>query len=384
MKQKKFIEPYINPLKKLLLQKKFKNEEVKELQNEQSHIKNQDSKTKLIISSKKKNSKSKINSKEKTNGKIENKVKEALIDNEKRIKIEKLNQYYQNVQNKILINKLGVDIFTYNKVLEENLIPSNFLFRHKIIPDIRSKMVNWMCEVFYAYKSSFQTYYIAVDIMDKYFNYSKRKLKNKDVHLIGLTCIFIASKYEDIIPFSMKNILSDIGKNKFTKKQILMKEKEILKEINFDIISVSTFDFVNIFIYDLKMNNLKVVKSLNLNKYLHIMRKTCLFLSQMILLDELFSSYEPSLKALCCLICSYDALLSSENDISLKVKKFLKSWILFNINESNFTQDEINCLYERLSFLYKNIKELTEEGSNDCFNIVKIFLNEDLIKSQFY
>ena len=114
------------------------------------------------------------------------------------------------------------------------------------------------------------------------------------------------------------------------------------------------------------------------------MRKTCLFLSQMILLDELFSSYEPSLKALCCLICSYDALLSSENDISLKVKKFLKSWILFNINESNFTQDEINCLYERLSFLYKNIEELTEEGSNNCFNIVKIFLNEDLIKSQFY
>jgi hypothetical protein len=54
MKQKKFIEPYINKLKKLLLQKKFKNEEDKELQNEQSHIKNQDSKIKLIISSKKK------------------------------------------------------------------------------------------------------------------------------------------------------------------------------------------------------------------------------------------------------------------------------------------------------------------------------------------
>ncbi len=374
----------MNPMKKVLLQKKFKNEEVKELQNEQSHIKNKDSKSKLIRPSKEKNSKSKKNSKEKTNRTIEHKVKETLIDNEKKIKIEKLYQYYQNIQNKIIINKLGVEIFTFNKLLEENLIPSNFLFRHKIIPDIRTKMVNWMCEVFYAYKSNFQTYYIAVDIMDKYFNFSKKKLNNKDVHLIGLTCIFIASKYEDIIPFSMKNILCDIGKNKFTKKQILMKEKEILKTINFDIISVSTFDFVNIFIYDLKMNNLKVVKSLNLNKYLHIMRKTCLFLSQMILLDELFSSYEPSLKALCCLICSYDSLLSSENDICIKVKKFLKNWILFNINESNFTQDEINCLYERLSFLYRNVKELTEEGNSEYFNIVKIFLNEDLIKSQFY
>ena len=383
MKQKKFIEPYINPMKRVLLKKKFKNEEVKELQNEQSHIKTKESKSKLIISSKEKNSKSKLISLEKTNEKQENKVLKTLIDTSKKIKLEKLNQYYQNTQNKILINKLGVDIFTFNKILEENLIPSNFLFRHKIIPDIRTKMVNWMCEIFYAYKSNFQTYYIAVDIMDKYFNSSKRKLKNKDVHLIGLTSIFIASKYEDIIPFSMKNILSDIGKNKFSKKQILIKEKEILREINFDIISVSTFDFVNIFIYDLKMNNLKVVQSLNLNKYLHIMRKTCLFLSQMILLDEIFSSYEPSLKALCCLICSYDCLLSSENDICLKVKKFLKNWILFNINESNFTQEEINCLYERLSFLYKNIKELTEKGSGECFNIVKVFLNEDFIKNQF-
>ena len=218
MKQKKFIEPYINPMKRVLIKKKFKNEEVKELQNEQSHIKTKESKSKLIISSKEKNSKSKLISLEKTNEKQENKVLKTLIDTSKKIKLEKLNQYYQNTQNKILINKLGVDIFTFNKILEENLIPSNFLFRHKIIPDIRTKMVNWMCEIFYAYKSNFQTYYIAVDIMDKYFNYSKRKLKNKDVHLIGLTCIFIASKYEDIIPFSMKNILSDIGnfkRNKF-------------------------------------------------------------------------------------------------------------------------------------------------------------------------
>ena len=66
-------------LKNIWKLKKYKNEEVKELQNEQSHIKNQDSKTKLIISSKKKNSKSKIKSKEKTNGKIENKSNERFI-----------------------------------------------------------------------------------------------------------------------------------------------------------------------------------------------------------------------------------------------------------------------------------------------------------------
>jgi hypothetical protein len=184
-----------------------------------------------------------------------------------------------------------------------------------------------MCEIFYAYNSDFQTYFIAVDIMDKYINNSRKIIYNEDIHLIGITCIFIASKYEDYIPFSMKNMINEIAKNKYKENDIINKEKEILKEINFDIISVSTYDFVNIFIYDLKMNNIKTVKSLDLYKHLHHMRKTCLFLSQMLLLDELFSSYESSLKALCCLICSYDSLLSSENDICLKVKKFFSPFL---------------------------------------------------------
>ena len=78
---------YTNNIKNSNLPTKQTTEELKNSCVVKEITKNQDSKTKLIISSKKKNSKSKINSKEKTNGKIENKVKEALIDNEKRIKI---------------------------------------------------------------------------------------------------------------------------------------------------------------------------------------------------------------------------------------------------------------------------------------------------------
>ena len=104
------------------------------------------------------------------------------------------------------------------------------------------------------------------------------------------------------------------------------------------------------------------------------MRKTCLFLSQMLLLDELFSSYESSLKALCCLICSYNVLLSIDIEINDKTKKLLKDWILlFNINESNFSLYEINCLYERLSYLYNNIRELSERSSGDYFILLKFF-----------
>ena len=73
-----------------------------------------------------------------------------------------------------------------------------------------------MCEIFYAYNSDFQTYFIAVDIMDKYINTSRKIFYNEDIHL----CNFIVSKYEDFIPFSIKNFNCEIAKNKYKENDI--------------------------------------------------------------------------------------------------------------------------------------------------------------------
>jgi hypothetical protein len=42
--------------------------------------------------------------------------------------------------------------------------------------------------------------------MDLYFENSKRILIPEDLHLIGVTCIYIGSKFEEIIPFNMEII----------------------------------------------------------------------------------------------------------------------------------------------------------------------------------
>jgi hypothetical protein len=60
-------------------------------------------------------------------------------------------------------------------------------------------------------------------------------MKAADLHLAGIVSMFIASKYEDVIPLLMKTILNKIGHNKFTQKQIEEKEIEILKSISFKI-----------------------------------------------------------------------------------------------------------------------------------------------------
>jgi len=76
-------------------------------------------------------------------------------------------------------------------------------------------MVDWMLEVLTTFKNSDQTYFLAINLMDRYFKASQRNLPSGELHLTGIVSMFIASKYEDIVPLMMKTILNKIGHNKF-------------------------------------------------------------------------------------------------------------------------------------------------------------------------
>lgn len=75
------------------------------------------------------------------------------------------------------------------------------LRRCQVTPPFRAKMVNWMMEVFHKFsdRTSDRTFFRAVLVMDLFLkHFAERLLTNADVYLIGLTCIFIATKYTDV------------------------------------------------------------------------------------------------------------------------------------------------------------------------------------------
>ena len=47
--------------------------------------------------------------------------------------------------------------------------------------------------------------------------------------------MFIATKYEDIVPLLMRTIVNKVGHNKFTKQQVMEKEMEILRVLQFNL-----------------------------------------------------------------------------------------------------------------------------------------------------
>lgn len=53
------------------------------------------------------------------------------------------------------------------------------------------------------------------------------RLEKSDLHLVGLVSIFISSKYEDVIPIHMEQIIRDAGHGKFVRKDIINMEKVV-------------------------------------------------------------------------------------------------------------------------------------------------------------
>lgn len=52
--------------------------------------------------------------------------------------------------------------------------------------------------------------------MDRYFKETERKLTGSDLHLTGIVSMYLASKYEDVVPLLMRTIINKIGHNKFS------------------------------------------------------------------------------------------------------------------------------------------------------------------------
>ena len=56
--------------------------------------------------------------------------------------------------------------------------------------------------------------------MDLYFKRSDEKLKVSDLHLIGIASMFLASKFEEVRPIFMSEMIDNVGHFTFTKEQI--------------------------------------------------------------------------------------------------------------------------------------------------------------------
>jgi cyclin B len=130
--------------------------------------------------------------------------------------------------NPLLMSEYVNDIYKYLYDMETRYaIKENHLEGHKeITHKMRTILVDWINEVHCQFKLEIETYHMAVSIIDRYLQ-SVKATPKKQLQLVGVTAMFIASKYEELFPPEIQDFVY-ITDDTYNKKQILEMEKQIV------------------------------------------------------------------------------------------------------------------------------------------------------------
>jgi hypothetical protein len=227
-----------------------------------------------------------------------------------------------------------------NKIHSQRLI--SFLEIHKISKRQRAKMVNWIIEVLKIFEHSTETAFRAVLCLDMYLKYQKQTLQTKDLHLLGIVAIFIASKLSETQNISMLQLTRDIGKGQFTEEQIREKEKHFLMTLNFKISLPTIWSFGN---YVLECLELPVYCKDIVSRYSELFQQMFLF------------SYD------ILNVYTFDQLAGFSIIIALKLFEFTHKGFSaqeFNYHVLEMSNIEKSNLLENLNFLRDYVSRFSE------------------------
>ncbi|KNA13399.1 hypothetical protein SOVF_117210 isoform A [Spinacia oleracea] len=124
------------------------------------------------------------------------------------------------------------DIYEYYWIMEaQSTLPENYMMiQTDVTPQMRGLLVNWLIEVHLKFDLMPETLYLTVTLLDRYL--SVVTIKKKELQLVGLASLLLASKYEDFWHPRVKDLIS-ISAESYTRKQMLEMEKSILKKLKF-------------------------------------------------------------------------------------------------------------------------------------------------------
>ena len=279
-----------------------------------------------------------------------------------------INLFLNKRESDSLLLNYGEDCYYFNKYLEKTTfkIPDTLLQNHKITSNVRTKMVDWMVEVLSVFDCMDETFFLSINIMDIFFLKTKKIYHNEDIHLIGLTSMFISSKFQEIYPLSLKNFVKKIAHNMFTENDIKMMEKEILEDIDLEIlVSTSVYDFLKTYFYDFLYNNKELIKMNCDMSVFNEIKLVAKYLSKLVVHYEYFYLFENSMKAIGCIITAIKLVgLYWKEKFSQKERNIFNQWMLFLMNQDNFRKEKMDSLVNKIYLAFNHYQKSKSIGKN--------------------
>ncbi|KAJ5086635.1 hypothetical protein NUU61_007942 [Penicillium alfredii] len=149
----------------------------------------------------------------------------------------------EDLDDPLMAAEYVVEIFDYLKDLEMVTLPNPQYIEHQ--PDLEWKMrgilVDWLIEVHTRFRLLPETLFLAVNIIDRFLSAEVVALDR--LQLVGVTAMFIASKYEEVLSPHVANF-SHVADETFSDKEILDAERHVLATLEYNMSFPNPMNFL--------------------------------------------------------------------------------------------------------------------------------------------
>ena len=220
--------------------------------------------------------------------------------------------------------------------------------------DMRAILIDWIVEVHNGYRLLPETLFICISIIDRYL--SIKNINRTKLQLLGTTALFIACKYEEIVYPPLDEYVN-ITDKAYEKEEILEMEREILKELKYDITYPSPYRFFEII-------------GLNYN-FCEVEFFYGSYLIEFFLISSNYTKYYPSIIGLAVVL------------LILRLKKYESYRDLYNLTDPENQKLIKECAREIYEFPNKcriyNLNSVMNKYSSQVYHSVAVYQLENPI-----
>ncbi|KAF1956106.1 G2/M-specific cyclin NimE [Byssothecium circinans] len=143
----------------------------------------------------------------------------------------------------LMVSEYVVEIFEYLKQLELTTManPKYMDDQNELEWKMRGILVDWLLEVHTRFRLLPETLFLAVNIIDRFL--STKIVQLDRLQLVGVTAMFIASKYEEVLSPHVQNF-RHVADDGFTEEEILSAERFVLGALNYDLSYPNPMNFL--------------------------------------------------------------------------------------------------------------------------------------------
>lgn len=182
----------------------------------------------------------------------------------------------------LMVGEYVYEIVDYMKELEVTTAPNPSYMENQVQLEwrMRGVLIDWLLEVHTKFHLLPETLYLTVNIIDRFL--SRKVIQLDRLQLVGVTAMFIAAKYEEVLSPHIGNF-SHVADDGFTDAEILSAERFVLNTLQYDLSFPNPMHFMR-----------RISKA---DGYDIQTRTLAKYLLEISIIDYRFLEYPPSLNA---------------------------------------------------------------------------------------